>query len=362
MGSMPPISSSDASIGRRPLSGARGGIAVFAFDPETGAVTAVSEATGVDNPTFLAVHRRTARHAISEVFGWAGRHQRLPRCGAKWPAVYPKQAADPRPRSPHASFPHPQESLPFSLTTPSATGRPAGQEHRGSPVRADGGWTPAVASGLTLRPQPRGAPTASSPMPDTLLLVVVDLGADRLIAIPSTPFTALARVGSELRRLRPRHLPPSERPLAFVINELVRPSRRFDAATGASRWSTSGAARRFEASRATVEPADQPGRLPSTAPIAATLIVIHAADAATGKLASSATVRLPDAARPHDRPSAAAPRLHQNSDVVTVRHRPRRECWGGRRQADRGRDLDKKFAQPPDRGSAAAAGERRSTR
>ena len=52
--------------------GARGqGIAVYDFDEATGALAPLSVTSGVDNPTFLALHPgNSCLYATSEVFGW----------------------------------------------------------------------------------------------------------------------------------------------------------------------------------------------------------------------------------------------------------------------------------------------------
>ncbi|MBX6320424.1 MAG: lactonase family protein [Rhodospirillaceae bacterium] len=53
--------------------GARGkGIAVFAFDEDSGRLTALAETRGIDNPTYLSIHAGNGcLYANSEVFGWA---------------------------------------------------------------------------------------------------------------------------------------------------------------------------------------------------------------------------------------------------------------------------------------------------
>lgn len=319
--------------------GARGkGIAVFAFDPETGAATAVTEATGVDNPTFLAVHPSNGCvYAISEVFGWAEGVVSAYRFDpAKGRLVYLNKQPTLGSIAAHASF---DRSGRYLFVANYAIGDPdelPGKSIAVFPVRADGGLDPAVASAAYTGSGPNAArqerPHAHCifPTPDNRFVVVADLGTDRLIAHPFDAATGALSAGVESRLppgAGPRHFVfhPNGR-LAFVINELdsTIAALSFDAATGrltvVDTVSALPGVEGIESHCSSLQISPD-GRFLYGANRGHDSIVIHAVDAATGRLAFVGFA--PSGGRtPRDHMIDPSGRwllaCNQNSDVVTV--------------------------------------------
>ncbi|MEJ1975606.1 MAG: lactonase family protein [Acetobacteraceae bacterium] len=228
--------------------GARGkGIAVFAFDQETGAFSHLSNTTDIDNPTYLVASEESRTlYAVSEVYGWKEGTVSAYRFDLRSESlVYLNKQPT-------------LGSLPAHLSLRNDGGQVFvanyAMAERGGPdqsvavfdVRPDGGLTPAVSSvahvGSSINPARQSRPHAHCIMPfgDTDIVLVTDLGVDTLFAY---------RVGNggELREVGrytfepgagPRHIatdPASRR--VFVINELNSTIAVLElSATGSFEW------------------------------------------------------------------------------------------------------------------------------
>ena len=282
--------------------GARGkGIAAYAFDPATGAATLVGETTGVDNPTYLAVHPSSGSvYAISEVFGWnegvVTAYRFEPEKGQ---LVYLNKQPTLGSIAAHASL---DRTGKYLFVANYAIGDPdelPGKSIAVFPIRADGGLDPAVSSAVHagIGPKPARQERAHAhcvfPSPDNRFVVVADLGIDRLVAHRFDAATGVLSPGREsplAPGAGPRHFVfhPNGR-FALVINELdsTITALAFDAATGAfSIVDTVSALPGVEGldSHCSGLQITPDGRFLYGANRGHDSIVIHSVEAATGKL------------------------------------------------------------------------------
>jgi 6-phosphogluconolactonase len=213
--------------------GARGtGIAVFAFDDETGALTFLGETAGVDNPTYLTLDVERGRlYATSEVAGWnegiVTAYRIDPEHGT---LTYLNKQPTLGSIAAHASIDHSGRNL---LVADYTMGQPddlPGQQVAVFPIRADGGLAPASSShphhgsGPNVARQEGPHAHCAVASPDNRFVFVCDLGIDQIVRY---------RLDAEAGRLTPdggtptaagagpRHFVfhPNGR-FAFVINEL----------------------------------------------------------------------------------------------------------------------------------------------
>ena len=170
--------------------GARGkGIAVYAFDEETGRTAFVCDIGGIDNPSFLSVHPTNGCvYAVSEVLGWneglvtAFRFD--PEAGR---LIYLNKQPTLGSITAHNSF---DRSGRFMLVANYAMGDPSELPNQAVavfPLRPDGGIAPSVASvahagtGPNPERQERSHPHCVQASLDNRFVVVADLGIDKLM-------------------------------------------------------------------------------------------------------------------------------------------------------------------------------------
>jgi 6-phosphogluconolactonase len=229
--------------------GARGkGIAVLAFDEESGRTTPLSERDGVDNPTYLAVHpSRRLVYATSEVFGWNEGTVTAYRFDEQTGQLtYLNKQPTLGSITAHCSF---DRTGRFLFVANYAIGDPAelpGQSVAVLPIHADGSLGAPVASQAHRGTGPNAArqerPHAHCVLasPDNRFVVVSDLGIDKLVVYRfdagSGQLTPAEPPHLELAPgAGPRHFVfhPSGR-LAYCVNELdsTIAALRFEAAIG----------------------------------------------------------------------------------------------------------------------------------
>lgn len=217
--------------------GARGkGIAVFAFDEATGALSKLSEKTGTDNPNYLAVHEgNRCVYAVSEVLGW---NEGLVTAYRLDPATGTLSYINKQPTlgsiTAYASFDRAGKFLlvaNYSVYVEPRDNLPD-QVVAVMPVRGDGGLGTPVASrahtGAGPNPQRQERSHAHCVMatPDNRHVVVADLGIDKLMVYRFDAGTGALSPGevpsvSLPPGAGPRHFAfhPTAR-FAFVISEL----------------------------------------------------------------------------------------------------------------------------------------------
>ena len=214
--------------------GARGqGIAVFGFDEATGALTPLSVTSGIDNPTFLALHPgNSCLYATSEVFGWnegtVTAYRVDPASGTlRYINKQPTQGSI----AAHASVDRSGRYLLVANYGHGEPGEAPGQAAVVLSLRQDGGLGAAsggvahAGSGPVAGRQDAPHPHCALASPDNRFVLVTDLGTDSVL---SYDFDAMSG-----QLTGPRHrlsLPPGSGPrhLAFhpggrvlyVINEL----------------------------------------------------------------------------------------------------------------------------------------------
>jgi 6-phosphogluconolactonase len=213
--------------------GARGkGIAACLFDLESGVATPVGETTGIDNPTYLAVHPTNGcLYAVSEVFGWnegTVSAYRFDETSRRF--VYLNKQPTLGSISTYCSIDRTGRFLFVANYAVGPLEELPGKSLAIFPLRADGGVGPAVASaahqggGPNVARQERPHAHCVLAAPDKRHVFVADLGIDKLVGyrfdedtgtIHPIASTSLAAGAG------PRHFTfhPDGRH-AYVINEL----------------------------------------------------------------------------------------------------------------------------------------------
>ena len=213
--------------------GARGkGIAAYAFDAGSGEARLVAEVEGIDNPTYLTVHPTNGCiYATSEVFGWNEGTVSAYRFDAdKGRLVYLNKQPTLGSIAAHASFDRTARFLLVANYSIGGVDDLPGKSIAVFPVRADGSLDPAVASAAHAGTGPDPARQERShahcvmASPDNRHVVVADLGIDQLVAHrfdATTGALASGRESALAPGAGPRHFVfhPNGR-LAFVVNEL----------------------------------------------------------------------------------------------------------------------------------------------
>jgi 6-phosphogluconolactonase len=177
---------------------ARGkGITSFAFDEETGRLSALAETLGIDNPTYLTIHpRRPWLYAVSEVFGWNEGVVSAYRIDADSGALtYINKQPTLGSLTTHCSLDRSGKHLLVANYSHDGMGEVPGKAAAVLPLREDGGLDPAASSiahrgtgpvaGRQEGPHPHGAWAS----PDNRFVIVADLGADRIMCHAFDPAT-----------------------------------------------------------------------------------------------------------------------------------------------------------------------------
>jgi 6-phosphogluconolactonase len=230
--------------------GANGhGLSVLGFDEATGALTPVSETTGIDNPSYLTVDA-TGRflYATSEVFGWHEGVVTAYRIDAESGTLtYLNKQATRGSISAHVSFDRTGRWLLVANYRMGEDGARPPQALVVYPIESDGGIGPATASvghtghGPNPARQEGPHPHCALASPDNRHILVADLGIDRIMVYAFNAQTgALAPAFRPYVRLTPgsgpRHLAfHPDGSVVYVINELASSVTvlGWDAGTGA---------------------------------------------------------------------------------------------------------------------------------
>jgi 6-phosphogluconolactonase len=209
---------------------ARGkGIAVFSFNDATGALTKLSEETGVDNPNYLAVQKgNRCVYAVSDVLGLneglVTAHRLDPTTGR---LSYVNEQGTLGSVPAYASFDHTGKFLliaNYSMDT-ALSDRSPNQAIAVMPIRGDGGVDAPVASrahpgkGPNAQRQERSHAHCIMATPDNRHVVVADLGIDKLMVYRFDGNTGGLTPG-EVPYI---NLPPGSGPRHFIFH----PSTRF---------------------------------------------------------------------------------------------------------------------------------------
>ena len=225
------------------------GVSVLQFDETSGALTPLSETSGIDNPSYLTVDAagRTL-YAVSEVYGWHEGVVTAYRIDAASGALtYINKQPTRGSIAAHVSFDRTGRWLLVANYRLGEDGARPPQALVVYPIEADGGLgAPAASVGHTghgpnAARQEGPHPHCAVASPDNRHIVVADLGIDRIMVYAFDAATgALSPATRPFVRLTPgsgpRHLAfhPSGRFL-YVINELESSvtALAWDAATGA---------------------------------------------------------------------------------------------------------------------------------
>jgi 6-phosphogluconolactonase len=225
------------------------GISVMRFDEATGALTPISETSGIDNPAFLTVDATGQYlYAVSEVSGWHEGTVTAYRIEAETGALtYINKQPTQGSIAAHVSFDRTGRWLLVVNYRVGPDGARPPQALVVYPIEPDGGIGAAVASVAHVGNGPNPArqegphPHCALASPDNRHILVADLGIDRIMVYAFNAATGkLAPAARPFVRLAPgsgpRHLAfhPSGR-FVYVINELASSvtALAWDASTGA---------------------------------------------------------------------------------------------------------------------------------
>jgi 6-phosphogluconolactonase len=171
--------------------GANGhGISVFDFDEASGKLALLGERGGIDNPTFLTVDPASRRlYATSEVFGWnEGLVTAFAIDAASGTLRYINKQPTLGSIAAHCSFDRSGRFLIVVNYSMDDAADAPGQSVVVFPLRDDGGLAPPVSSvrhtgsGPVQARQEGPHPHCAAASPDNRVVVVSDLGIDRLLA------------------------------------------------------------------------------------------------------------------------------------------------------------------------------------